>query len=62
MARTSWEMLQQVRLKRLVGQRQRSPGQCGWLLLSTWGIERMPEAFLRLLYGKNFGKQIVRIS
>jgi NADPH-dependent curcumin reductase CurA len=24
------------------------------------GIERMPEAFLRLLYGKNFGKQIVR--
>ena len=26
------------------------------------GIERMPEAFLRLLHGKNFGKQIVRIS
>jgi NADPH-dependent curcumin reductase CurA len=26
------------------------------------GIERMPEAFLRLLQGKNFGKQIVRIS
>ena len=26
------------------------------------GIERMPEAFLRLLYGKNFGKQIVRIN
>jgi NADPH-dependent curcumin reductase CurA len=25
------------------------------------GIERMPEAFLRLLQGKNFGKQIVRI-
>jgi NADPH-dependent curcumin reductase CurA len=25
------------------------------------GIERMPEAFLRLLHGKNFGKQIVRI-
>ncbi len=26
------------------------------------GIERMPEAFLRLLHGKNFDKQIVRIS
>src|SRR5690242_8783366 len=26
------------------------------------GIERMPEAFLRLLSGKNFGKQIVKIS
>jgi NADPH-dependent curcumin reductase CurA len=26
------------------------------------GIERMPEAFLRLLQGKNFGKQIVRIG
>jgi NADPH-dependent curcumin reductase CurA len=26
------------------------------------GIERMPEAFLRLLQGKNFGKQIVRIT
>jgi NADPH-dependent curcumin reductase CurA len=26
------------------------------------GIERMPEAFLRLLEGKNFGKQIVRIG
>jgi NADPH-dependent curcumin reductase CurA len=26
------------------------------------GIERMPEAFLRLLQGKNFGKQIVQIS
>jgi NADPH-dependent curcumin reductase CurA len=26
------------------------------------GIERMPEAFLRLLQGKNFGKQIVKIS
>ena len=26
------------------------------------GIERMPEAFLRLLHGKNFGKQIVRIN
>ena len=26
------------------------------------GIERMPEAFLRSLRGKNFGKQIVRIS
>ena len=26
------------------------------------GIERMPEAFLRLLEGKNFGKQIVKIS
>jgi NADPH-dependent curcumin reductase CurA len=25
------------------------------------GIERMPEAFLRLLQGKNFGKQLVRI-
>jgi NADPH-dependent curcumin reductase CurA len=25
------------------------------------GIERMPEAFLRLLQGKNFGKQIVKI-
>jgi NADPH-dependent curcumin reductase CurA len=26
------------------------------------GIERMPEAFLRLLHGKNFGKQIVRVN
>jgi NADPH-dependent curcumin reductase CurA len=26
------------------------------------GIERMPEAFLRLLNGKNFGKQIVKIK
>ncbi|HTZ03311.1 MAG TPA: NADP-dependent oxidoreductase [Xanthobacteraceae bacterium] len=26
------------------------------------GIERMPEAFLRLLHGKNFGKQLVRIG
>jgi NADPH-dependent curcumin reductase CurA len=26
------------------------------------GIERMPEAFMRLLYGKNFGKQIVRVN
>jgi NADPH-dependent curcumin reductase CurA len=26
------------------------------------GIERMPEAFLRLLTGKNFGKQLVRID
>jgi NADPH-dependent curcumin reductase CurA len=26
------------------------------------GIERMPEAFLRLLSGRNFGKQIVRIG
>ena len=26
------------------------------------GIERMREAFLRLLHGKNFGKQIVRIN
>ena len=26
------------------------------------GIERMPEAFLRLLHGKNFGKQIVKIG
>jgi len=26
------------------------------------GMERMPEAFLRLLEGKNFGKQIVKIS
>jgi NADPH-dependent curcumin reductase CurA len=26
------------------------------------GIERVPEALLRLLHGKNFGKQIVRIS
>jgi len=26
------------------------------------GIERMPEAFIRLLHGKNFGKQIVKIS
>jgi NADPH-dependent curcumin reductase CurA len=26
------------------------------------GIERVPEAFLRLLHGKNFGKQIVRIN
>ena len=26
------------------------------------GVEQMPEAFLRLLQGKNFGKQIVRIT
>jgi NADPH-dependent curcumin reductase CurA len=26
------------------------------------GIERMPEAFLRLLSGKNFGKQLVKIA
>jgi NADPH-dependent curcumin reductase CurA len=26
------------------------------------GIERMPEAFLRLMSGRNFGKQIVRIT
>jgi NADPH-dependent curcumin reductase CurA len=26
------------------------------------GIERMPEAFLRLLEGKNFGKQLVKLS
>jgi NADPH-dependent curcumin reductase CurA len=26
------------------------------------GIERMPEAFLRLLSGKNFGKQLVRVG
>jgi hypothetical protein len=26
------------------------------------GIKRVPEAFLRLLHGKNFGKQIVRIK
>jgi NADPH-dependent curcumin reductase CurA len=26
------------------------------------GIERMPEAFLRLLHSRNFGKQIVRVS
>jgi NADPH-dependent curcumin reductase CurA len=26
------------------------------------GIESMPEAFLRLLDGRNFGKQLVRIS
>lgn len=26
------------------------------------GIERMPEAFLRLMSGKNFGKQIIRIG
>ncbi len=26
------------------------------------GIERMPDAFLRLLHGKNFGKQIVKVS
>jgi NADPH-dependent curcumin reductase CurA len=26
------------------------------------GIQRVPEAFLRLLHGKNFGKQIVRIN
>ena len=25
------------------------------------GIERMPEGFLRLLSGKNFGKQIIKI-
>ena len=26
------------------------------------GFERMPEAFLRLMHGKNFGKQIVRVG
>jgi NADPH-dependent curcumin reductase CurA len=26
------------------------------------GIERMPEAFLRLMQSKNFGKQIIKIS
>jgi NADPH-dependent curcumin reductase CurA len=26
------------------------------------GIERVPEAFLRLLHGKNFGEHIVRIN
>jgi len=26
------------------------------------GVERMLEAFLRLLHGNNFGKQIVKIS
>ena len=26
------------------------------------GIERMPEVFMRLLHGKNFRKQIVRIN
>jgi NADPH-dependent curcumin reductase CurA len=26
------------------------------------GIERMPEAFLRPMHGKNFGKQIVSIN
>src|SRR5262245_31867527 len=26
------------------------------------GIERMPEAFLRLLHGENFGKQIIKIG
>jgi NADPH-dependent curcumin reductase CurA len=26
------------------------------------GIESMPEAFLRLLDGRNFGKQLVRIA
>jgi NADPH-dependent curcumin reductase CurA len=26
------------------------------------GIERVPEAFLRLLHGKNLGKQTVKIS
>jgi NADPH:quinone reductase len=26
------------------------------------GIERMPEAFLRLLSGANFGKQLVRLG
>ena len=26
------------------------------------GIERVPEAFLRLLAGKNFGKQLVRVG
>jgi NADPH-dependent curcumin reductase CurA len=25
------------------------------------GIERMPEGFLRLLNGKNFGKQLIKI-
>jgi NADPH-dependent curcumin reductase CurA len=25
------------------------------------GIERMPEGFLRLLSGKNFGKQIIKV-
>ena len=26
------------------------------------GFEHMPEAFLRLMHGKNFGKQIVRVG
>jgi hypothetical protein len=26
------------------------------------GFERIPEAFLRLMHGKNFGKQIVRVG
>jgi NADPH-dependent curcumin reductase CurA len=26
------------------------------------GIEQMPEAFLRLLSGRNFGKQLVRLA
>ena len=26
------------------------------------GIERVPEAFLRLLPGENFGKQLVRVG
>ena len=29
---------------------------------SVNGIERMPEAFLRLLSGENFGKQLVRVG
>jgi NADPH-dependent curcumin reductase CurA len=45
-------------LKRLSAWRQEGKIRYQEDVLS--GIERMPEAFLRLLQGKNFGKQIVK--
>ena len=46
-------------LKRLAGWHR--AGQIRFKEDVLEGIERMPEAFLRLLQGKNFGKQIVKI-
>jgi NADPH-dependent curcumin reductase CurA len=47
-------------LKRLAGWKKAGKIQFKEDVLT--GIERMPEAFLRLLHGKNFGKQIVMIG
>jgi NADPH-dependent curcumin reductase CurA len=47
-------------LKRLVGWHR--AGEIRFKEDVLEGIERMPEAFLRLLQGKNFGKQIVKIA